>query len=75
MCERFYLFEPICTAILLAACSLVHVVRIHAIYEKSRSVLLGMGALPATQVVVTAVCCAFYQGEPRAARVVLDRLR
>lgn len=63
-CQSFYLVEPILTAILLAVCSLVHVVRIYAIYEKNRKVLLGMGALLATQIVVTAVCCAFYQVAP-----------
>ncbi|KAI0349479.1 hypothetical protein OH77DRAFT_1465350 [Trametes cingulata] len=63
-CNRFYLFEPICTAILLAACSLVHVIRIHAIYDKSRSVLAGMGGLLALQVVVTAICCGFYRVTP-----------
>ncbi|KAK0188015.1 hypothetical protein F5146DRAFT_1061616 [Armillaria mellea] len=63
-CNKFYLFEPICTAILLAAASAVHVLRIHAIYEKSRTVLFGMGALFAMQVVVTAVCCGFYRVVP-----------
>lgn len=38
----------------------VHVIRIHAIYDKSRAVLLGLGALYAVQIVVTAICCAFY---------------
>ncbi|KAI0632170.1 hypothetical protein C8Q77DRAFT_1059957 [Trametes polyzona] len=63
-CQNFFLFEPICTAILLAACSLVHVIRIHAIYDKSRSVLYGMGGLLALQVVVTAICCGFYRPTP-----------
>ncbi|KAG7443061.1 uncharacterized protein BT62DRAFT_996214 [Guyanagaster necrorhizus] len=63
-CEKFYLFEPICTAILLAAASAVHVLRIQAIYEKSRAVLFGMGALFAMQVIVTAVCCGFYRAVP-----------
>ncbi|KAF9049664.1 hypothetical protein BDZ89DRAFT_1098958 [Hymenopellis radicata] len=60
-CQKFYLFEPICTAILLAAASAVHVIRIHAIYDKSRAVLFGLGSVFAAQVVVTAVCCAFYR--------------
>ncbi|PIL22575.1 hypothetical protein GSI_15264 [Ganoderma sinense ZZ0214-1] len=63
-CSHFFLFEPICTAILLAACSIIHVIRIHAIYEKNRNVLFGMGALLATQVVVTAICCGFYRSTP-----------
>lgn len=63
-CQKFYLFEPICTAILLALCSAVHVIRIHAIYERNRSVLAGMGALLAIQIVVTAICCGFYRSVP-----------
>ena len=60
-CSHFFLFEPICTAILLAACSIVHVIRIHAIYEKNRNILYGMGGLLAFQIVVTAICCGFYR--------------
>ncbi|TFK40563.1 hypothetical protein BDQ12DRAFT_679674 [Crucibulum laeve] len=63
-CQKFYLFEPICTAVLLAATSAVHVIRIHAIYEKNRSILYVMSALFAIQVVVTAVCCGFYRSVP-----------
>ena len=63
MCQDFFLFEPICTAILLAACSLIHVIRLHAIYEKNRNVLFGMGGLLALQVVVTAICCGFFRCE------------
>ncbi|KAI0699135.1 hypothetical protein BC835DRAFT_1412803 [Cytidiella melzeri] len=63
-CNKFFLFEPICTAILLAVCSLVHVVRIHAIYEKSRAVLTPMAVLLGVQVVVTAICCGFFRTTP-----------
>lgn len=63
-CSKFFLFEPICTAILLAAASVVHVIRIHAIYDRSRGVLIGMGSLFAVQVVVTAICCGFYRSVP-----------
>ncbi|KAJ7784608.1 hypothetical protein B0H16DRAFT_1877030 [Mycena metata] len=63
-CDKFYLFEPICTAILLAACSAVHVIRIHAIYERSRAILVLMGSLFAAQVVVTGVACGFYRSVP-----------
>ena len=41
----------------------VHVIRIHAIYEKSRAVLAGLGGLFAVQVVVMAICCGFYRCE------------
>jgi hypothetical protein len=63
-CRKFYLFEPICTAVLLAAISAVHIIRIHAIYDKSRTVLLGLGALFVVQILVTGVCCAFYHSVP-----------
>jgi hypothetical protein len=39
----------------------VHVIRIHGIYDKNRSVLYGMSALLALQVVVTAISSAFYR--------------
>jgi hypothetical protein len=61
-CSHFFLFEPICTAVLLAICSAVHVIRIHAIYDKSRNVLTLMSALFAVQIIVTAICCGFYRG-------------
>jgi len=63
-CSKFYLFEPICTAFLLAAASAVHVIRVHAIYQKSRAVLIGLCSLFAVQVVVTAICCGFYESVP-----------
>ncbi|KAJ7101370.1 hypothetical protein B0H15DRAFT_815847 [Mycena belliarum] len=63
-CQNFFLFEPICTAVLLAAASAVHVIRIYAIYDHSLAVLIGMGSLFVVQVVVTAICCAFYQRVP-----------
>lgn len=88
-CQKFYLFEPICTAILLAAASgqlilistiplwrflppiAVHVIRIHAIHDKNRTILFGMSALFAIQVVVTAISCAFYRCTPRfSARII-----
>ena len=43
----------------------VHIVRIRAIYDMNRSILLGMSALFAVQVVVTGICCAFYRGTLR----------
>jgi hypothetical protein len=63
-CQKSYLFEPIATAILLAICSLAHVIRIYAIYDKSRSILALMGALWAVQVVITAISCGFYRSVP-----------
>jgi hypothetical protein len=64
MCNKFYLFEPICTMILIALCSAVHVIRIHAIYDKSRPILAGLGALLLIQVAVMAVSSAFYRVIP-----------
>lgn len=61
MCRKFYLFEPIATAVLLAAASSVHVIRIKAIYEHNRGILGVMSLLFAIQVVVTAICCGFYR--------------
>ncbi|KAI5117361.1 hypothetical protein M0805_002475 [Coniferiporia weirii] len=63
-CSHFFLFEPICTAILVSVCSVVHVIRIHAIYGKSRPVLTAMSALFAFQVVAMAVACGFYRVMP-----------
>ncbi len=66
MCNKFYLFEPVTTMILVSLCSTVHVVRVHAIYDKSRAVLGGLGAvllfqvsLPpsAPRVALSITCC------------------
>jgi hypothetical protein len=64
VCQKFYLFEPICTAILLAATSAIHVIRIHAIYDKNRTILTAMGGLFGVQIVVTAVSFPFYRSVP-----------
>jgi hypothetical protein len=63
-CEKFYLFEPICTAVLLAAASAVHVIRITAIYDRQRTVVGAMAGLFALQVIVTGVMCGFYFSVP-----------
>lgn len=63
-CEKLYLFEPICTAVVLALTSLVHVIRIYAIYDRNRSILALMSLLYAVQIVITTVCCAFYKSVP-----------
>jgi hypothetical protein len=49
------------TAILLSISSLVIVIRVSAIYEQSRPVTFGLGALLVIQVIVQAVCCGFYE--------------
>ena len=62
MCQRFYLFEPILTAILVSICSLIHLVRIRAIYDKSNQITGFLGALLLVQVVMMGVSCGFYHG-------------
>jgi hypothetical protein len=42
----------------------IHCIRIAGIYGQSRPLLYALGALAGAQAVVTAVCCAFYQGRP-----------
>jgi len=63
-CRKSYLFEPIATAILIAVCSAIHVIRIHAIYDKGRPILALMGGLWAMQVVVTGISSGFYHSVP-----------
>ncbi|KAL5524712.1 hypothetical protein ACEPAF_9857 [Sanghuangporus sanghuang] len=63
-CSHFFLFEPICTAILVSACAIVHVIRVHAIYDKSRQVLMAMTGLFGLSVVCMAVTCGFYRSVP-----------
>jgi len=63
-CSHFYLFEPICTAILMSLCSLVHVIRISAIYPGNLAVKYGMSALLACQVIAMGVTCGFYRPMP-----------
>jgi len=60
-CVRFWPYEPICTAVLLAAASAVHVIRISAIHDHVQHVRVTMWGLYATQIVVTAICCGFYR--------------
>ncbi|GJJ15996.1 hypothetical protein Clacol_010275 [Clathrus columnatus] len=64
MCQHFFLFEPILTAILVSICSAVHLVRIRAIYDKSREVTATLGILLTIQVVMMAVACGFYHVVP-----------
>jgi hypothetical protein len=56
MCNKFYLFEPITTMVLISFCSAVHVVRIHAIYDKSRAILGALGAVLLFQVSERPTC-------------------
>lgn len=64
MCQNFYLFEPITTAILITFCSLVHVIRISAIYPGNVSIKYGMYTLLALQVIAMGVTCGFYRPMP-----------
>ncbi|KAF8497325.1 hypothetical protein JB92DRAFT_1031386 [Gautieria morchelliformis] len=66
MCQTFYLFEPIMTAILVSICSAVHLVRIRAIYDRDNKITGILGALLLVQIVVMAVSCAFYHVVPVA---------
>jgi hypothetical protein len=50
MCKKFYLFESICIIIIIALCSAVHVIRFHAIYDKTHPILAGIGLLILIQV-------------------------
>ncbi|EJD37232.1 hypothetical protein AURDEDRAFT_116916 [Auricularia subglabra TFB-10046 SS5] len=64
MCQDFYLFEPIVTAVLLALCSAVHLIRVHAIYEKNTTILAGLSALLLAQVASMAVGIGFFRSVP-----------
>jgi len=64
MCHNFYLFEPVTTAILLSLCSMVHAIRISAIYPGNAAIKFGMYALLAFQIVAMGVTCAFYRPMP-----------
>jgi hypothetical protein len=50
MCDKFYMFEPICTMLLLAMCFDVHVIRIYAIIDKTGPILAALSALLLLQV-------------------------
>lgn len=60
---RFSLSHFIKILALNSPSSVVHVIQIHGISDKNHSVLYGMSALPALQVVVTAISCGFYRCE------------
>jgi hypothetical protein len=63
-CNQFYLFEPICTAILVSVCSLVHTVRVTAIYAGNKTVQVGLYVLLGLQVIAMGVMCGFYRPMP-----------
>jgi hypothetical protein len=64
VCRKYYLFEPIVTAILMSLSSLALVIRVRAINDtntsRQRAITFGLGALLAVQVVVHLTCCFFY---------------
>lgn len=64
MCQSFYLFEPIVTAVLITLCSIVHAIRIYAIYDKNMTLLGSLGVYLLFQVAVMAVSTAFYRPMP-----------
>ncbi|KAG8961832.1 hypothetical protein FRC03_004898 [Tulasnella sp. 419] len=63
-CSKFYLFEPIMTAILMTVTSASLAVRLYAIFDKSKAVMGALGALLFLQVVAQAICCGFYKVVP-----------
>ncbi|KAF8606700.1 hypothetical protein BDV93DRAFT_468268 [Ceratobasidium sp. AG-I] len=63
-CQSFYLFEPIVTMFLVSLCSVVAVIRLHAIFDHSKAVLGGLSVLLLAQVGVMAASCAFYRPMP-----------
>lgn len=63
-CQGFYLFEPIVTMCLVSLCSVVALIRLHAIFDHSKAVLGGLSALLLLQVGTMAACCAFYRPMP-----------
>ncbi|CAE6483843.1 unnamed protein product [Rhizoctonia solani] len=63
-CQSFYLFEPIVTMCLISLCSVVALIRLHAIFDHSKAVLGGLGILLSLQVGIMAACCAFYRPMP-----------
>ncbi|KAF8578358.1 hypothetical protein K439DRAFT_1362382 [Ramaria rubella] len=64
MCQSFFLFEPILTAILVSTCAAVHLVRIRAIYDKSHKITAILGAMLLIQIIIMAVACGFYHVVP-----------
>lgn len=60
-CLRFWPYEPICTAILLFAASVVHVIRVTAIYNHDRRLRFILLCMLFVQGVVDAICCGFYR--------------
>ncbi|CAE7090942.1 unnamed protein product [Rhizoctonia solani] len=63
-CQNFYLFEPIVTMCLVSLCSVVALIRLHAIFDHSKAVLGGLGMLLVLQVGIMSACCAFYRPMP-----------
>jgi hypothetical protein len=63
MCSKFYLFEPIMSAMLVILSSAAMAIRLTAIYDQSRAVLIGLSSLLGVEVVVMSVATAFYRRE------------
>lgn len=64
MCQKFFLFEPIVTAILVSIAAAVHLIRIRAIYDRSNEITGILGALLLLQIVMMGVACGFYHVVP-----------
>ncbi|KZV96094.1 hypothetical protein EXIGLDRAFT_714671 [Exidia glandulosa HHB12029] len=64
MCSNFYLFEPIVTAVLVVLCSIVHAIRVYAIYDKSTALLGVLSAGILAEVAAMATSIAFYRSVP-----------
>ena len=62
MCESFFLFEPLVTAIPVSVCAGVHLIHVRAIYAKDNNLTIILGALLLLQVVLMGVACRFYRG-------------
>ncbi|KAF9510983.1 hypothetical protein BS47DRAFT_1347305 [Hydnum rufescens UP504] len=63
-CRRFYLFEPIMTAVLMMLSSSALVIRASAIYEQSLRVKIPLSALLLVQFAVHFASCFFYRIVP-----------
>ncbi|KAG8848945.1 hypothetical protein FRB96_000966 [Tulasnella sp. 330] len=65
-CNKFYLFEPICTVVLMCVASASLAVRLYAVYDRSKLVMGLLGGFLFLQIVAMGVCTAFYKVVPLA---------
>lgn len=63
-CDRFYLFEPIFTAVLMSTASAALALRVAAIHDHNRLVIAGLAVLLAGQIAAQGVSCAFFERVP-----------